>query len=192
MAETNKMEQVEQIREKTGCTYEEAKNALDAANGDVLDAIIALEKAGKVKTGATATASTNPISGDKPQDGPIISDDMKQAQADYQASTSASSFKKDLNNLWELIKGLFDKSLEVKLVGMRNGEVVFTLPVIVLILGLLFWGSTLWLLILGLFFGFRYHFVGVKKTTFEVDVNDAMEKAANKVDELKEDLKKNE
>ena len=38
------LEMVDQVRERTGCTYEEAKAALEAANGSVVDAIIAIEK----------------------------------------------------------------------------------------------------------------------------------------------------
>jgi len=38
------LEMVDQVRERTGCTYEEAKAALQGANGDVVDAIIAIEK----------------------------------------------------------------------------------------------------------------------------------------------------
>ena len=43
------LEKVEKLREKTGVSYEEAKEALEANNYDVLDAIIYLEKKGKVK-----------------------------------------------------------------------------------------------------------------------------------------------
>ena len=45
----NQLERVEKIREKTGVTYEEAKEALEAAGGDVLDAIVYLENQGKIK-----------------------------------------------------------------------------------------------------------------------------------------------
>ena len=38
------LEMVDQVRERTGATYEEAKAALEAANGNVVDAIIAIEK----------------------------------------------------------------------------------------------------------------------------------------------------
>ena len=38
------LEMVDQVRERTGCTYEEAKIALESANGSVVDAIIAIEK----------------------------------------------------------------------------------------------------------------------------------------------------
>lgn len=45
----DQLEKVEKIREKTGVTYEEAKAALEAANGDILDALVYLENMGKVK-----------------------------------------------------------------------------------------------------------------------------------------------
>ncbi|MBQ7249213.1 MAG: DUF4342 domain-containing protein [Deltaproteobacteria bacterium] len=38
------LEMVDQVRERTGCTYEEAKIALEGSNGNVVDAIIAIEK----------------------------------------------------------------------------------------------------------------------------------------------------
>ena len=43
------LEMVDQVRERTGCTYEEAKAALQGANGDVVDAIIAIEQESNVK-----------------------------------------------------------------------------------------------------------------------------------------------
>ncbi|MBQ6716870.1 MAG: hypothetical protein IJN21_10165 [Clostridia bacterium] len=39
-----RLEMVEKIREKTGATYEEAREALEKANWDMLDAIVSLEK----------------------------------------------------------------------------------------------------------------------------------------------------
>jgi len=42
------LEKVEKLRGKAKVSYEEAKAALDAANGDVLDALIELERQGKV------------------------------------------------------------------------------------------------------------------------------------------------
>lgn len=42
------LEQVEKLREKASVSFEEAKAALEACNDDLLDAIIWLEKRGKV------------------------------------------------------------------------------------------------------------------------------------------------
>ena len=45
----DKLEKVEKLRAKTGVSYEDAKNALEACDYDLLDAIIYLEKLDKVK-----------------------------------------------------------------------------------------------------------------------------------------------
>ena len=45
----NDFEKVELLREKANVTYEEAKDALKACNGDMLDAMVYLEKLGKVR-----------------------------------------------------------------------------------------------------------------------------------------------
>ena len=42
------LEQVEKLRTMANVSYDEAKTALDAVNGDLLEAIIYLEKQGKV------------------------------------------------------------------------------------------------------------------------------------------------
>ena len=42
-------EKVEKLVQKAGVSYEEAKAALDASNGDLLDAMIMLERAGKTE-----------------------------------------------------------------------------------------------------------------------------------------------
>lgn len=187
MAKTSKMDQVEQIREKTGVSYEEAKDALEAAGGDVLDAIIALEREGKVAGGKSASAKTTT---EAPQDNPIVSSDMEKAYNAYEDSTKKGAFKKDLDSLWEWIKTAFSKSWEIRLVGTRKGEEVFSLPLFIAIVGCLVWGALIWLLIIGLFFGFRYHFVGIEKTSF--DINEMMDKAADKAEDIKEDFKNNE
>ncbi|MDR2615905.1 MAG: ubiquitin, partial [Oscillospiraceae bacterium] len=41
------LEQVEKLRERANVSFEEAKAALDEADGDLLDALILLEKQGK-------------------------------------------------------------------------------------------------------------------------------------------------
>ena len=43
------LEQVEKLREHANISYDEAKAALENANGDILQAIIDLEKQGKIK-----------------------------------------------------------------------------------------------------------------------------------------------
>ena len=44
----DQLEKVEKLRKKTNVSYEEAKAALEANNWNMLDAIVHLEKQGKV------------------------------------------------------------------------------------------------------------------------------------------------
>lgn len=175
------MEKVEQIREKTGVSYEDAKAALDANNNDVLDAIIWLEREGKATTTTARATTAADTSG---------ADAMGAAQAAYEQSTTRSAIKDDAAGLWEAIKKAFAKSVEIKMVATRNGQVFFSLPLIVPILGLLFWGATIWLLILGLFFGLRYRFDTPGKAANMA--NDVMDKAANMADHIKEEIQDHE
>ena len=48
MDDMERMDKVEKLREKTGVTYEDAKAALDACGWDMLDAVVYLEKLGKL------------------------------------------------------------------------------------------------------------------------------------------------
>ena len=54
-----KLEMIDALRVKADVSYEEAKDVLELAGGDLLDAIILLEKQGKLRTGASA--GTEPL-----------------------------------------------------------------------------------------------------------------------------------
>ena len=47
------LEMVDQVRERTGASYEEAKAALDNANGDVVNAIIEIERNDRAGAGVS-------------------------------------------------------------------------------------------------------------------------------------------
>ena len=49
-------QKIEQLVSKAGCSYEEARTALEACGWDMLDAIISLEREGKVNTEESGTA----------------------------------------------------------------------------------------------------------------------------------------
>jgi hypothetical protein len=53
------LEQVEKLRERTNVSYDEAKAALAAANGDLLDAVIRLEKEGRLNPPANGGYYSN-------------------------------------------------------------------------------------------------------------------------------------
>ena len=52
------MEKVDKLRERANVSYEEAKEALEKSNGDILDAMILLEREGKTKKEGSETYST--------------------------------------------------------------------------------------------------------------------------------------
>jgi len=49
------IEQVEKLKELADVSYEDAKQALEQCNGDLLEAVIYLEKQGKVKAGSVGS-----------------------------------------------------------------------------------------------------------------------------------------
>ena len=178
------LEKVELVRQKCGASYEDAKAALDACNDDVLDAIIWLEKQGKVQ-GESASYTTGAAPAPD-----AASPEMAAAQAAYQESSKKSHFAEDMDAAWETVKKVLRKSVECKFVAKRHGETILNVPVLVPIIGIFVWGATIWLLIIGLFFGMRYHIDGANPVT--VDVNDAMGKAADAAESLKKDVTKND
>ena len=180
----DKLEKVELIREKTGVSYDDAKVALEASNDDVLDAIIWLERLGKATAESatyTTTATVEP--------GPV-SPEMAQAQAAYEESAKRNRFQERMQSIFAYLKVLCRKSLDTTFVAERNGERIVALPILFVILGIFLWGATIWLLIIGLFFGFKYHIEGANP--FTVDVNDAMDKVADAAENLKRDFTKDE
>lgn len=176
----SKLEKAQIVHDKTGVSYEEAREALEACDYDVLDAIVWLERQGKTNT-RTATYTTTVTEED------ITTTEMSQAQSDYERATKENGFVKGLNAVLDFVKRVLKKSVEVSFVAERKGEQVFSMPVLLLVLLLIFtFWITLPLLIVGLFFNFRYHFDGIGTVT--VDINDVMNKASDGAEALKKDV----
>lgn len=179
------LEKVELVREKTGVSYQDAKEALEACNYDVLDAIIWLENAGiaDTKTASYETVgSTTSTTASSPE--------MQEAQEEYHRTSRRTRFGEVLQRFFTQAKNLIRASLEMTFVAERESARVLAIPLLFVILGVLFWGASIWLLILGLFFGFRYHIEGASPLT--IDVNDAMNKAADTAESIKNEFNNNE
>ena len=58
--EMENLEKVEQLVEKAGCTYAEAKDALEYSDWNLLDAIIRLEHEGKAVKSSAAYKTADP------------------------------------------------------------------------------------------------------------------------------------
>ena len=171
----DKFEKVEKLAAKAGVTYEDAKWALEESNGDMLDALILLERIGKTEAPKRSSYST-----------------QYEEQADYVPVDSAKaisdgtnakngSFKEFCGKVWHALSTNF-------LLIKHRGELFAKLPLWALILLLIvFWHIGIVLLIVSLFFGFTYHFQG------EADMeaaNKVMTKASNVAEKVKEEIKK--
>lgn len=174
------MEKVERIREKTGVSYEDAKIALESNNNDILDAIVYLEKLGKVNAPKQSQYVTTPDSD--------TSSEFQQAQANYEKACKKSTLGDKVDSFGEWFKKVIKRSCEIKFNVDRFEERVFSLPLLALVIIMIF---AFWLvgilLIVGLFFDYKYSFEGVNPTT--VDINDFCNKASDTCSSLRDDFK---
>ena len=177
----DKLEKVELIREKTGVSYDDANAALEANKNDVLEPIIWLERLGKVQE-QTATFTTA-YTGTAP-----ISPEMAQAQTSYEQASEKGKFGKWVERVGAEFRRILKASLDTSFVITRHNERVFSMPVLVVILGIFLWWATFPLLVVGLFLDCHYSFQGLNPIT--VDVNEVMDNAANIVSEIKSDVDK--
>jgi hypothetical protein len=181
------LEQVEKLREKANVSYDEAKAALEATNGDMLEALIYLEKQGKVSAPAGGgyyssqkTDYVNPGTGNENYRQPQSRNDYYNGNRGESFSSLMKKFgrfcmkiiRKGNTNYFEVLKG-------------NESKAQFPVTVLVLLLVFAFW-VTIPLLIVGLFFGLRYRFNG---PDFNGNtVNDAMNSAADAAESLKNSI----
>lgn len=178
-----KLDKVELVREKCGVSYEEARDALEACEYDVLDAIVMLERAGKARA-ETASYATNPGTTR------AVSEEMAEAQSAYQQQSKKTKFGDVWDSFRTECKNIARAGIDMTFIAEHHGNQVVAIPVLFVVIGLLAWGASLWLLIIGLFFGFRYRIEGANPLT--IDVNDAMDKAADMADGIRHDFTKDD
>ena len=118
-----KMEKVEALRNKAGVTYEEAKAALEANNWDVLDAMIALEKEGKVKQ--TSSSKAEVLTGD------VVTENG-------QKGSSEPKRRKFMNWVKDILRKANRNAFEVS----KDGKIILTVPVLVFVIVLLSQGRS--------------------------------------------------
>ncbi len=172
------LEQVEKLREKTSVSFEEAKSALDTCGGDLLEAIILLEKQGKVNApvggGYYNSSNNNSGSAEKEQTtGPNTSGERR-----------GESFGQLLKRFGRFCMSVIKKGNSNHFEATKEGKVILSIPVTLLVIGLvfLFW-IILPLLLIGLFFGYRYSFHG--NELGKESVNRVMNKASTCADDIK-------
>lgn len=170
----DELEKVERLRERANVSYEEAKKALEECNGDMLDAMVYLEKQGKVKQPGQTSYSTQ-------YEEPInLSKETKE-------SGSTSGIKDAFNRFFSWCGRVIDKGNHTYFKVDRRGENIINVPVTLFVIAmLLFFWALVWVLLIGLFLECRYSFEGVSEV--QIDINKAMDKAADTADKIKNEF----
>ena len=187
------LEQVEKLCAMANISYEEAKAALDAANGDLLEAVIYLERQGKVH----APTGGGHYSSEKIKDAEVTSlhrhswenHQQHEYQHEYHRH-KGNPFLTFLKGAWDLCKTIVHKGNINSLEVFKGDEVKATIPVTILFLMLVFaFWVTIPLAILGVFFGLRYRFAGPDLN--RSGINNAMNSAAEAAENLKNSFNNN-
>ena len=172
-------EKVEKLVAKAGVSYEEAKRALEAANGDLLDAMILLEREGKAEAPKKSSYSTQyeDLSGYLP----VEKASAAKTESGKSAGDGWNNFKELCGKIWHALSTNY-------LLVERRGERFLKLPLWILILLVLAsWGLVFVLFVVSLFFGFTYRFAG------EADMktaNEVMEKVSDTAEKIRDEVRK--
>ena len=177
------LEQVEKLRTMANISYDEAKTALDATNGDLLEAIIYLEKQGKV----IAPTGGGYYSSQKTADSSTVTGKEFCWEKQNKNYNGGETFTSLINKLWKFCVKLVRKGNANSFEVLKGEESKASAPVTGFALLLIFapW-ITIPLIIIGLFFGFRYRFNGPDLS--DSTVNEAMNSAADAAVNLKKSM----
>ena len=170
-------EKVEKLVEKAGVTYEEAAKALQEAGGDLLDAMILLERAGKAQGPEHSTWSTQY----EYQTGySSVRDAVIESSPEPKKGAWKEKTKDVLTRIWNVLSKNY-------LLVQRKGEEFVKLPIwLLLILLMASWGLILGLVIVSLFFSFTYRFVGENELG---GANEMLDKASGAAEKVKEEFR---
>ena len=166
-------EKVEKLREHANVTYEEAKQALENSNWDILDAMIYLEQGGKVHGPEQSSYTTQ----------------TEKVKIEINEKESKSTFSDNLKRFSDWCLGLIEKGNNNSFCVERDNKEIFRMPttLLVVLLVFAFWVVTP-LLVIGLFFNMRYQFTGPDVRSVDIDLNKAMDSAADAAESIKNEF----
>lgn len=153
------IEMVERLHEKAKISYSDAKDALEKSGWDMLEAIVLLEKEGKIDPLTASTTSTD--------------SDTSYEEVKATASKKENVFNEAMNNIGEKAKNLFNDSIATFFVVKRQGKELIRVQVLIaVIICLCAWEFVLAALIIGLLFDCRYTIDGRDDDTAKTDSDD--------------------
>lgn len=171
-------EMIKILMEKAGVSHEEAEEAMQKCNFDLLDSVIYLERKRKAENNETNT---------------II--EVVEERKEENKNESEENHKRKSGGIGEVIGRIFkfigkaigkgnENNFEIRKEGKKPIKISLTISVLLLIIA--FWPVAI-LLIVGLFTGYKYSITG-PNTNIE-KVNDILDKASQSADNIKDDFK---
>lgn len=166
-------EKVEKLREHANVTYEEAKQALENSNWDILDAMIYLEQSGKVHGPEQSSYTTQ----------------TEKVKIEIDEKECKTSFSDNCKRFGNWILKMVEKGNNNSFCVERDNREIFRVPITLLVVLLIF---AFWvvvpLLVVGLFFNMRYQFAGPDVRSVDIDINKAMDSAAEAAENIKSEF----
>lgn len=152
------MEKIEKLRTYSNISFEEAKLYLELAEGNILDAVILLEKEGKIKKNQQAEENKfELISSDKNS-----SNKSQENENYYKKTKNTESFNSVAKRFFKWCEKVLTKGNQNRFDVIRFEKEIISIPITILVILLIcFFWIIFPLLIVGLFFNFRYQFSGV-------------------------------
>ena len=170
-------EMIKKLMEKAYVTNEEAQEVLEKCNWDLLDAIIYLERNGKVENNETTTIIE------------VKEEEQKKEDYSKKKDESYGGIGEVIGRIFKGLGKIIAKGnknyFEIKKDNEKPIRISLTISIILLIL---FMPPTVVLLIIGLFCGYKYS-VGGPNMNCD-GVNDVFEKVSESADTIKKDFKK--
>ena len=173
------VEMVERLREKAPVSYAQAKEALEYSEGNLLDALIYLEEKGAIPQAEGTRWSGREEKESQPTAAELVVQETPEPGKKKKHRSPLGVVvvwpkgeKRRGRSLRELLSRLY------RVLVWRRDEPVTSLPLLILLILFVFaFYVTIPLLLIGLFFGFRYRFSGPE---LERDsINDVMENVAS-------------
>jgi hypothetical protein len=160
------IEQVEKLKKYTGVSYAQAKEALEQTDGDILEAVILLEKQQKIQPHGEKTVIETKF------------EEKKNDSDKSEKKSKDSELNETFRDLGRFLKDLLHKGNTNRFDVIKDKKVVMMIPMTLFVLLILFaFWFMLPLLVIGLFFGYGYRFSGadLEKT----NVNEAVDKVSD-------------
>ncbi len=198
------LEKVEQLIAKTGCTYEEAKQALESSGWDMIDAIIELEKSGKIvketssfSSGKAEGPAAESVRAAAVEAEVVGSDEAEKIRPEGFGAQSGSfnsgkadngqksGFRQDMHRLWDKLKRILVNNRMI-VIG-KNGNQIIDLPIFIPVIALIcFFWATLIIAVVAMLFGCRFHFEG--EDLGKTNINSTMDRATDYAEKVKNDF----